>query len=151
MHYGVAPYNGVVFPLDVADGQPVDNDTVGFKGKPDEGPCHGQRGGAKDVSAVNLSDGCRSKRNRERPLADLARDAGSGGGAEELGICRPLNRHVLGQNHRRGHDRTGQRPAPDFVDSGNPGKAAVPEAALVAQGVRAVQRKMPARRSYRGR
>jgi len=69
-------------------------------------------------SSISATSGVRDA-PRERAGANLPGEAPARGGGEQLGIPQPAHRPRRVEDHRRGDDRPGQRPAARLVDAGD--------------------------------
>ena len=101
-------------------GEAVDERVVRPPGECAERPAHGFVGGAQDVEAVHLGrldGGHRPGDGGVRGQFTVDRRATRG--REFLGIVEVPVGETFRQDHRRRHDRPGQRTAPGLVDPGN--------------------------------
>ena len=93
----------------------VDQGKVCGRGKPVDGPLHGQYPGAEDIGLVDLPFIRPGHRPGRRLFPDAVKEAFPALWAYLLGVVESLQLPFRRQDHRRGIDRAGQRAGPGLI------------------------------------
>src|SRR5712691_11307044 len=108
--------------------QPVDQDVGRRAVQAVQGPAHRQNRGAADVEPVDLVDARGAHADGQGALADDDGDLGACRGGEPLRIVEAAQRLGAGGKHDgRGHHRTSEGTAADFIDAGDEPPSRAPE------------------------
>lgn len=102
------------------NGKPIDENVFRRKGERRERRAHGAVGRTQNVDPVDLDVIDNADGPRDFAVADkIDINFFAKFGRELFGVVQFPVTKFLGKNHGRGHDRSGERAAPGFIDSGN--------------------------------
>jgi hypothetical protein len=130
---GIASNDGPLRKIESGKRDRVDQQRVGDDAQAGHGLFHGSDRRLKDIVPFDLADAHDANTHRDRHAQDLVVQALAFNGRHRLGIPHASNRVKPRKDDGGGDHRARERPAADFIDTGDPRKAVRAEVSFMGQ------------------